>query len=232
VEVRKELNYVMFKIANLLLLFLLGVSLNNVYSQQLRGVTKDNLIFYEDLQTGKIGSSKTDDTVSIGIRVEKENLTNRLVPLNTEGDTLYSKVYVFDGRKLIVKYCGMALFEGDKFVWADTVAECISSGYDYKPKHNHVVYFVPVFSSDFKYLLFRDDNGPMFVDRSAVIEIDLNTGVRYVVASKCREGVYSLNDRYILLQSRDHGHRFYIYDRAVRRITKKYKHLKELKWVQ
>jgi hypothetical protein len=186
-------------------------------------IANKNGNFIEDLKFNRV-------RVSI-VEPEKALSTGRRVLVSNGTDTLRTKIYLFFDKKLIVKYCGMALFEQGICKWKKGAIDCISNEFDYAITGG-IVYFIPIFSHDYQTFLYEDENGPMFVDRSAIIEIDLDTGKKTSIIKKAKNPVYDPGYHYILAQDKKRTDRYFIYDRTKKKIIRKYKNVQKIYWVE
>jgi hypothetical protein len=208
---------------------------NTSYSQTLLGLAKNNSAIVEDLCSGKKRRLLENDRFALDSMIRKKSTNNNTqlsVILKKDLDTLYVKVYLFDNRKLFIKYGGMALFVDDRFLWKQGHLNCILNAYDYSFQENQKVDFIPLFSSDLKSLIYRDDSGPMFVNRSAILELNLSTGEIRVVKRMCKNPTYSPDGKFILLEDSKHDETYYVYNRVTKKIIRKFRGLKAMYWIK
>lgn len=213
----------------IIIVSLLCVTFNSKsYSQTILGVGNEQS-FSENLYSNEKRSLNKTTLDSMLKRQQKKSAPPPL--LTDVSDTLRCKVYSFHGKKLIIKDCGEALWNGNKLLWKKGFIDCFSDSNDYSG--DTWVYFIPLFSGDFKTLLYQEDRmGTIFLPRSGIVEINLDTGEKTLIKTKCINPKYSPDEKFILLQDRDKNHKFYIYDRSLKKVIRKYKNLQRMVWLE
>ena len=182
---------------------------------------------------------KTNSIRKINDKIDSVRLSEKAASIVTSGaytltgdDTLRCKIYNFLDQKMVVKYCGNMLCEDGSVKWEKgNTIECFQGCDYYSAQNNAVVYFVPTFKKDYSRLLYTNVEGPFFVDRTAIIEIDLKNGETKSIRRKCNAATYSTDGNYILLKAVKAG-RYYVYDCFKEETIKSFKDINSACWVE
>lgn len=204
-------------------LILMFITVKNK-SQVLRGVTQSGV----PLKYIVSNRNSNDNKGLLALSPTDTNQQN-LAILHQNLDTLRCKVYVFGEKKLIVKYCSKTLcFRGVK-VWETGNISCFGNCDDYSYQDKSIVYFTPVFNNDFTRLIYVNENGPFFQNKTAVVEIDMLSGKETILKRKCVNAVFSPDGKFLLMRHKNR-HCYYVYGFKEQRIVNHFKNVDNLYW--